>query len=633
MSKKLNTSIAKIKNSSGEFEPMAALVGQSPYELAVEAGFEGTEQDWLEMMIGNGWIGAFQDLQKADEAMQKVIDKLPETYSTKKEVKDLSDITVPIISNRPPTETDAGVPGKIWTVPHIIFKNLFPGEWTPIGASLEAANGVSTLTGDGTQNTIIAESYLLENYTGGDIIYVKASITSVTASNSILFELLGADNTVAYTETVSVPNASSINVISGYFTSEIQIRKIRITSSYNTAETQASQIISISNIKIVDLTEDMCQSKNGLEFDDENANSYFENFSEFRVLPYQYSDAVWMCRGKDNNNKYIWKYRIDEQKSRSIYLAFVGQVNTNQLDAAFGKNNPDRLFGLGLAMAMYDRFKDPTINIERKFPSLITCQNYDEVIANPYALDELNSCQNLIDLISMSPYAKEAFSKGVYTPGDNIIQSAIGDFNSTTLTAKKNGKYKISVITTMSGRGYYYLKVNGTNVVSQHVSTKADKGTFYGSGCALSIEMTLNAGDIISAQCVGSGGSVVSSTSAFILSIANKLINYNDMEFEAGNNVIACLHSHYSKNKYTNVEIATFTKSGTITIYNIGYGSVNYVNPGDSTLHPVTSGTPFSVVEGTKLQFTNTEGSTSVGNGWRYQYVYLALSTEPQLQI
>ena len=234
----------------------------------------------------------------------------------------------------------------------------------------------------------------------------------------------------------------------------------------------------------------------------------------------------------------------------------------------------------------------------------------------------------------MSPYAKEAFSKGVYTPGDNIIQSAIGALNSTTITVKKGGKYKISVITTMDGRGTYYLKVNGESVTSKSVSSKSHTGTYYGHGCALSIEMYLKTGDIISGQSVPvSGYSVSNAYSAFILSISNKLINYSDMEFVAGDNVIACLHSHYDRNKYIDVEIARFTKPGTITIYNIGWGSVNYVNPGDSTSYPVTSGTPFSVVEGTKLLFTNTSGNSSARNGYVYQFVYLALSTEPQLQM
>lgn len=60
----------------------------------------------------------------------------------------------------------------------------------------------------------------------------------------------------------------------------------------------------------------------------------------------------------------------------SSYLAFVGNVNTDQLDAAFGRNNEDRISGVGQALAMYARYKNPSIDIETDFPALIQTDSF-----------------------------------------------------------------------------------------------------------------------------------------------------------------------------------------------------------------------------------------------------------------
>lgn len=61
--RRFNSSIVKVKNSAGEYEPLPALRGYSSYQLAVANGFEGTEEEWMNSIIGDGWIGAFQELE------------------------------------------------------------------------------------------------------------------------------------------------------------------------------------------------------------------------------------------------------------------------------------------------------------------------------------------------------------------------------------------------------------------------------------------------------------------------------------------------------------------------------------------------------------------------------------------
>ena len=63
MSKRFNHTIVRIKNSEGKYESLPALRGQDPYELAVEAGFTGNKEEWMETVIGNGWVEAVSSLE------------------------------------------------------------------------------------------------------------------------------------------------------------------------------------------------------------------------------------------------------------------------------------------------------------------------------------------------------------------------------------------------------------------------------------------------------------------------------------------------------------------------------------------------------------------------------------------
>lgn len=63
MSKRFNHTIVRIKNSEGKYESLPALRGQDTYEVAVEAGFTGTKEEWMASVIGNGWVEAVNSLE------------------------------------------------------------------------------------------------------------------------------------------------------------------------------------------------------------------------------------------------------------------------------------------------------------------------------------------------------------------------------------------------------------------------------------------------------------------------------------------------------------------------------------------------------------------------------------------
>ena len=95
------------------------------------------------------------------------------------------------------------------------------------------------------------------------------------------------------------------------------------------------------------------------------------------------------------------------EKGIASYLAFVGNVNADMVDSAFGKNNEDIVSGIGKALAMYAKYKDPTIDIDVEFPNLITSPNLNELTLDAKA--EILENSTLTNFVIGNAYAKEKF--------------------------------------------------------------------------------------------------------------------------------------------------------------------------------------------------------------------------------
>lgn len=76
MSRTFNHSIIRIKNSEGKFDALSALRGENSYELAVKYGFQGTEDEWMESIMGDGWMGAYYELQDSFTKLDAEFDAL-----------------------------------------------------------------------------------------------------------------------------------------------------------------------------------------------------------------------------------------------------------------------------------------------------------------------------------------------------------------------------------------------------------------------------------------------------------------------------------------------------------------------------------------------------------------------------
>ena len=112
----------------------------------------------------------------------------------------------------------------------------------------------------------------------------------------------------------------------------------------------------------------------------------------------------------EHNNKVVVNDAVAVANAIASYLAFVENKTVDIVDAAFGKNTEDLISGVGMALAMYARYKDPTIDIYYTFKNLIECKSLVDVAVNEEAMEELYSNEHLVALISPSEYVNNALT-------------------------------------------------------------------------------------------------------------------------------------------------------------------------------------------------------------------------------
>lgn len=94
--------------------------------------------------------------------------------------------------------------------------------------------------------------------------------------------------------------------------------------------------------------------------------------------------------------------------SLSSYMAFCGNVNSDMLDAAFGKGNEDRMIGLGRQLAMYAWFKGDSRTIY-PFTNLLTCDTLQDIFNNYQSLEEVVESNHLTNLFLNTPYVLDNY--------------------------------------------------------------------------------------------------------------------------------------------------------------------------------------------------------------------------------
>lgn len=137
----------------------------------------------------------------------------------------------------------------------------------------------------------------------------------------------------------------------------------------------------------------------------------------------------------------------------SSYLALVGNINTNMVDAALGKNNEENIRGVGRALALYSRWIEPELDIEDKYPNLLEATSLVHIVENVATLNELATRQvtPLLSLLNGNAYAANVLSG--YLP----ILNAIGEKPCPFLTVSTSTSADV-VTVKVPFSGYYIIK-------------------------------------------------------------------------------------------------------------------------------------------------------------------------------
>ena len=106
------------------------------------------------------------------------------------------------------------------------------------------------------------------------------------------------------------------------------------------------------------------------------------------------------------------------------YLAFVSNTNSEAKEAAFGKNNEEYVTGIGMALAMYARWKNGgKYDIETTFDELCTKDSLSQIRETPDAWYEAVFDNDIYELIESSEYAKSIL---LYTADYKVVAASIG---------------------------------------------------------------------------------------------------------------------------------------------------------------------------------------------------------------
>jgi hypothetical protein len=321
------------------------------------------------------------------------------------------------IKNRIPTTADnfaAGYKvGNTWTVPYMTLNNLIPHATAIMPADWTIQNG--SLAGSGSKGTLTCSNGLESANAKINIIpvaghlYALFGALKVTSSNVISKIAVGADEQISPVKDTAYNLCQIITAPTEF--------KIQIMAA--TAAALNGTTLEFDKVCVVDMTADMA----GIPFDKAGAISYFStNVAFINQIP-DYAGMSWYCKsnGAWQSSPQLSKetaalYSTDEPISDvdkalqralidySSYQAFCANVNANSLDAAFGKNNADRIRGIGIQLAMYAWFKGED-KVAYPYTEIKKIQKIEELNKTVPKYIEYTGSANIKNLVAASPYA------------------------------------------------------------------------------------------------------------------------------------------------------------------------------------------------------------------------------------
>lgn len=163
--------------------------------------------------------------------------------------------------------------------------------------------------------------------------------------------------------------------------------------------------------------------------------------------------------------------RFTEAEAQSVYLSLVGNVNTDMVSAALGKNNEDRVKGVGLALAMYMKYKDSTVSIEENFPQLMLCNGLSDILDSLTAQHEIANNTTLWDYLLANAYAKGVLfdvqvNAVAYTDYGTVEKTATMEITEGHLDGSVVGILTMNTTSKTDGYTSHTIKINNVTVTT-----------------------------------------------------------------------------------------------------------------------------------------------------------------------
>ena len=204
----LNYTVVKVKNASGEWEGIPAIKGESVYDIAVRYGYVGTESEWIQELMSDGWVNACLDLDNKKANKDDVYTKNevlslnnkvnfgvdPETSTPDDVFSKIKSEAMPKIGDiKITTRTDLGDKwlisnGEKITDEHIDLGRVadpyfssFLNHWTgsQFGDNFTYANGYYIYTTVRSQTVVVNYSTDLVNWSSVDVVTVSSHTPTV----------------------------------------------------------------------------------------------------------------------------------------------------------------------------------------------------------------------------------------------------------------------------------------------------------------------------------------------------------------------------------------------------------------------------------------------------------------------
>lgn len=182
------------------------------------------------------------------------------------------------------------------------------------------------------------------------------------------------------------------------------------------------------------------------------------------------NDTKWMTPQKSKNQYDLLSV---DTEGTSLYIAFCGNVNTNMLDAAFGKPD-DGTRGVGIALSRYSWFKGDS---DETYPhaELKTKLSFVDCLSDDVSLTDMMNTASIYNIIMASNYAKGLLNDGYFDKYIAYSLSLVGytytSFDASMASTSEAKKFFEAINKTPSPDTIYDIMINNMSLYDKMKSS------------------------------------------------------------------------------------------------------------------------------------------------------------------